>query len=285
MKKGKKQNTSYAAKKAKKQVRASAPAKKVSVTKKANGMKNVKANVKNVANMKMPMQNVAKKEFKVNPVNKTKSVLERAQKELNSKRSRAKMTNLPDKEDVRAVIDELLANEDAASYLKKNVSRRTMEVISMLDTPKTDEFIAEQLDTKVNTVRRVLNIMQGYGLTNYYISKNSNGWLSFAWYINVNKVGQFFNYIREINADKIVINNECNDYFICEDCYDKYKMLFVFDSAFEQGFKCTCGNKLTRLDREAASALIAKTNAEDALERAEANKQEMAELELKEGQK
>jgi transcription initiation factor TFIIE subunit alpha len=282
MKKSNKKRTSYTAKKARKPIRrARSAVKRVPNIKKANnaGRSN--------ASLSKPVKktaNIPKKEFKP-IVSRTKGVLERAQKELNSKRSRAKMTNLPDKDEVKAVIEELLANEEASNYLKKNVSRRTMEVISMLETPKTDEFIAEQLDTKVNTVRRVLNIMQGYGLTNYYISKNSNGWLSFAWYINVNKVGQFFNYIKEINANKIVINSECNDYFICENCYDKYKLLFVFDSAFEQGFKCSCGNKLTRLDREAASALIAKTNAADALERAEANKKEMQELELTEGKK
>ncbi|EQD80504.1 Transcription factor TFIIE, alpha subunit, partial [mine drainage metagenome] len=76
----------------------------------------------------------------------------------------------------------LFSNDFAVNYLKKNVNKNALEVLALLQSPNTDEAISMQLDMKVNSVRRILNIMQGYGITNYYVAKNTNGWLSFAWY-------------------------------------------------------------------------------------------------------
>ena len=78
------------------------------------------------------------------------------------------------------IINNLGSDEIVSSYLRKNVSKRAIDVVGLLDSPKTDEDIAARLGLKINAVRRILNIMQGYGITNYNISKNVDGWLSFS---------------------------------------------------------------------------------------------------------
>ncbi len=165
-------------------------------------------------------------------------------------------SNVYPPEEVERVIGELSSNDAAVGYLKKNVSKRTIDVMTQLVTPKTDEALATSLDMKINAVRRILNIMQGYGITNYYVSKNVNGWLSFAWYINVSKMRPFFEYITNIESKKPIVTSECNDYFLCNDCYGKTKLVFTFDAAFEENFKCgNCGSGLVMISREQAVSL------------------------------
>jgi transcription initiation factor IIE alpha subunit len=170
--------------------------------------------------------------------------------------------SIPEQADAKRAIDNLLVNEEVVEYLKKNVSKRAVDVINMLATPETDENLAEQLGMKINAIRRILNIMQGYGITNYYVSKNTNGWLSFSWYINANKVAPFLEYIGSMGDNKVAADENCNDYFICNNCYKNDKFIYTFDAAFETEFKCSCGNNLERIEREQVEALLNKKPAD-----------------------
>jgi len=59
------------------------------------------------------------------------------------------------------------------------------------------------------------------------------------------------------------VNAECNVYFVCNNCYDATKLLFTFDAAFEEGFKCNnCGKNLAAMSRDEASKLISNTPSE-----------------------
>ena len=170
--------------------------------------------------------------------------------------------NIPQPGAVKESLDKLLNNERATEYLKKNVSKMAVDVVGMLVTPKTDEFLAEQLGMKINAIRRILNIMQGYGITNYYISKNTKGWLSFAWYINTSKLPPFLEYVDGMERERSVINDTCNDYFICDTCYKSDRFIFTFDSAFENTFKCNnCGKGLSRMNKDEVTTLMAKREA------------------------
>jgi transcription initiation factor IIE alpha subunit len=171
--------------------------------------------------------------------------------------------NIPQPDEVKIALDRLLSNERATEYLKKNVSKMAVDVIGMLVTPKTDEFLAEQLAMKINAIRRILNIMQGYGITNYYISKNTKGWLSFAWYINTNKLGPFLEYIDGMEMEKSIVSEGCNDYFVCDNCYKTDRLVFTFDSAFESNFKCSsCNRNLNRMNKEEVTTLMNSRAAE-----------------------
>ncbi len=164
-------------------------------------------------------------------------------------------------EEIKEALGGLLNNENTLTFLKKNVSKWAPDVLNMLTSPKTDEHLAEQLGMKINAIRRILNLMQGYGITNYYVSKNTNGWLSFAWYINASKIPPFFDYINSVSNRKTVITDECNDYFMCNSCYAKDRLVFTFDAAYEAAFKCSCGQKFARLNRDDAAELMRESRA------------------------
>jgi transcription factor E len=178
---------------------------------------------------------------------------------LESARKKKPNISVPQPDEVKNALNGLLSNERAVEYLKKNVSKMAVDVIGMLVTPKTDEFLAEQMGTKINAIRRILNIMQGYGITNYYISKNTKGWLSFAWYINTSKLQPFLEYVDGMEREKSIIDETCNDYFICGVCYKSDRYIFTFDSALENSFHCNnCGKNLDRMDRSEAELLLNK---------------------------
>ncbi len=165
--------------------------------------------------------------------------------------------SVPQPDEVKSALGNLLNNTVAVEYLKKNVSKMAVDVVGMLVTPKTDEYLAEQLGIKINAIRRILNIMQGYGITNYYISKNTKGWLSFAWYINTSKLPPFLEYVESMEKEGSIISDKCNDYFICDSCYKSDMFVFTFDSAFENNFKCiSCSKNLSRMDKAEAESLL-----------------------------
>jgi transcription initiation factor IIE alpha subunit len=216
--------------------------------------KNTKSGSRKPTNTRMP-KHVAESKI---AAKKSVSDIIKSEKEGRIRRS-APIIAPP--EEVKGAVGKLLNNAVAVNFLMKNVSKWAPDVLNMLSTPKTDEYLAEQLDLKINAIRRILNLMQGYGITNYYIAKNTNGWLSFAWYVNTGKVPSFFEYINNVASKKTVINNDCNDYFVCNDCYQKDKLIFTFDAAFEASFRCNgCGKKFTRIEKEAAERLVDDSN-------------------------
>ena len=172
--------------------------------------------------------------------------------------NRGVISNVSSPEEIKQALGMLLGDENAAAFLRKNVSKWAPDVLNMLTSPKTDEYLAEHLGMKINAIRRILNLMQGYGVTNYYVAKNTNGWLSFAWYVNVSKVEPFFDYIKSVSNRRTVVTNECNDYFLCNGCYPKDKLIFTFDAAFEASFRCNCGQKFVRVNKDAAVELAAE---------------------------
>jgi transcription initiation factor IIE alpha subunit len=160
----------------------------------------------------------------------------------------------------KGIVDGLLGDSIITNYLIKNVSKRTPEIMRMLEKPQDDEKIAEALGMKINAVRRVLNILQGYGITDYKISKNENGWLQFEWSINTREVSKFLDYVEETINKNSVIRTDCNDYFICNDCYADNKLVFTFDAAFEEKFKCGCGKGMVRIDKTEAQKLVEESS-------------------------
>ena len=136
-------------------------------------------------------------------------------------------------ENVSKIISEIVMDNDISEYLKKNVSKKAIEIIELLSTPRTDEYITDALEIKINAVRRILNILQGYGITNYNISKNVDGWLSFEWYINAGKAAQFLEFVKNEAGMKNKIDDSCNDYFVCDNCYADNRLIFTF-SAFRK---------------------------------------------------
>ncbi len=146
-----------------------------------------------------------------------------------------------------------IANNDAFNrFLSQNIGKRASDVIQLLETPKTDDSLAESLSIKINEVRRMLNVLSSYGLVRYDSHKDNQGWLTFSWHINTEKMKEFGDSLKTTSSSEENYNlpENCNDFFYCSKCYSVQKLILPFDSAFESDFKCDCGRKLNQLNRE-----------------------------------
>ncbi len=219
-----------------------------------------KINHKNNKSMKKKDLKVTsnKKHTIISVKNKKQTPIEESEKKVVKRtRKEKKVVAIPSLKEAKNTIDILTNNPIAVDYLKRNVSKNVFDIIDMLSVPRTDEFISEKLGVQINNIRRTLNRLQNYGITNYYVAKNINGWLSFAWYINTNKILSFFNYIESMSNKEVIIKDDCNDYFICKKCYTEDKLIFTFEAAFEAQFKCVvCNKNFDMITKDEAKKLV-----------------------------
>ncbi|MDE1850112.1 MAG: hypothetical protein KGI00_05290, partial [Candidatus Micrarchaeota archaeon] len=91
---------------------------------------------------------------------------------------------------------------------------------------------------------------------------DGRGWLIFKWRIDGEKLAEFVGGLGVVKDEAaFVLSENCNDYFVCKQCYPKEKEVLPFDTAFEADFKCACGKKLDVLDRQGVQALFASAPA------------------------
>ncbi|MEM3241260.1 MAG: hypothetical protein QXV13_02300, partial [Candidatus Micrarchaeaceae archaeon] len=86
------------------------------------------------------------------------------------------------------IINTILANDKVAGFLSNNISKYAIDIIRKIDGLKTDEAIAANMNMKINEARRLLNKLGDYGITRYDTHKDSKGWLTFEWYVDVEKL-------------------------------------------------------------------------------------------------
>ncbi|MGC8629245.1 MAG: hypothetical protein ACP5T4_03495 [Candidatus Micrarchaeia archaeon] len=155
------------------------------------------------------------------------------------------------------IVRSTLENDKFVEFITSNVGRYAIEVMKRLGTPKTDDVLAAELNVKVNEVRRVLNLLGGYGIAKYDTNKDKKGWLTFSWYIDTEKLTEFATKLGDNQEKEISLPEDCDDFFICEKCYPSNKVVLPFDSAFEHSFKCPdCGRPLKRLSKQETSNLL-----------------------------
>lgn len=154
----------------------------------------------------------------------------------------------------------LLENKAFKLHITNTVGPIAPDILrELIKSPKTDEDIATQLNTKVNDIRRSLNLMNGYSIVKYDVNKDSKGWLIFKWRLNNEKLED---YINKVELDMRAVEQpnlpgNCNDFFICKKCYVTQKIVLPFDSAFESGFNCgSCGKPYVILNKEETIALF-----------------------------
>lgn len=157
----------------------------------------------------------------------------------------------------------LLENKNFTEHITNNVGPVAPQILrELVKNPRTDEEIANQLNIKVNDIRRSLNLMNGYSIVKYDVNKDNKGWLIFKWKLNNEKLESYINKIEGEMTKTTEPNlpGDCNDFFICKKCYSEQKVVLPFDSAFESGFNCeTCGKPYTILNKEETVALFQKT--------------------------
>ncbi len=156
-------------------------------------------------------------------------------------------------------VDAIISGGVFSEFVVKNVGKQGAEMMKALNgAPHTDDRLAARMNTKVNEVRRMLNVLNGYGITKYDINKDGKGWLTFRWYLDRDKLSAFNTALLEKqNGQKVSLQENCNDFFYCTSCYDNQKLILPFDSAYELNFKCEgCGKIFGVLNKEQANAMF-----------------------------
>ncbi|MDE1855054.1 MAG: hypothetical protein KGH57_01910 [Candidatus Micrarchaeota archaeon] len=158
----------------------------------------------------------------------------------------------------RIRVDDLLGNVVFADFISRNVGKKAINVIRMLNSPQTDEKIAADLSVKINEVRRILNVLDSYGVARYDTNKDSKGWLTFKWYLDGEKLTELHQTALTAKPENgYRLPDNCNDFFYCGKCYEESKVILPFDAAYEMRFKCEgCGKALKQLSKEEARALF-----------------------------
>ena len=160
----------------------------------------------------------------------------------------------------KAKIDEVVGKASFSEFIAQNVGMRAVDIIKLINVPQTDESVAAELGMKINEVRRILNVLNGYGVARYDTNKDSKGWLTFRWRIDGDRLMALSATVDAKKPETAYrLSEDCNDFFCCDKCYDEQKAILPFDAAFENKFRCdVCGGKLRRLNKDEVSSLFAE---------------------------
>jgi transcription initiation factor TFIIE subunit alpha len=150
--------------------------------------------------------------------------------------------------------------------LAEIVDEKTNKVLNILkrDGSATDQKIADELELRPNTVRRILNELHTRNLLTYRREREATGWYNYIWTLNPAKVVDFI--ILEKSRAKTSLKNRIafesnNQFFMCKEGCAK----LVYDQAFEANFKCPICN--TELAPHKNEAILKKLREElDAVE-------------------
>lgn len=159
--------------------------------------------------------------------------------------------------------NEILERATFAEFISQNVGKRAVDVLKLIHSPQTDESVAAELSMKINEVRRILNVLNGYGVARYDTNKDNKGWLTFKWHVDVEKLVALNTTVDEKKPENAYrVASDCNDFFCCTKCYKEQKVILPFDAAFENQFRCdVCGSKLRQLSKEEVVAVFLKDSA------------------------
>ncbi len=161
-------------------------------------------------------------------------------------------------------VDALFDNAVFSDYISRNVGKKAITVAKMLRHFQTDEKLAAELGIKINEVRRILNVLDTYGVARYDADKDSKGWLTFRWHIDADKLEELHNHVvnEKPRNDEQKMPDDCNDFFFCEKCYNEQKIIMPFDAAYELSFKCEdCGRVLTQMSKDEVRAVFVQEGA------------------------
>ena len=189
---------------------------------------------------------------------KAKSVKIPKQTKEEKRKLEEKMLQELELEEMKKTKD-LVEHRGFLDHVEKNVGSGAADILRQLvKNARTDEDLAAQLNYKVNDVRRMLNIMNGYSIVRYDVNKDSKGWLIFKWRIDREKLSEYIGSMQTGVATKEhVLPGNCNDFFICKKCYPSEKVVLPFDTAFESEFSCNgCGKPFAILNRQETEALF-----------------------------
>ncbi len=127
--------------------------------------------------------------------------------------------------------------------------RKIMEKLLLAQQGKSDEELAQELDMRINDVRRILYELAKYGFVSYArTTKGDSRWYNFYWYTDRsmgNKaIIQRIKEIVRILQERLEYEKS-EAFYLCP--YDNAR--YTFEEAFENNFRClSCGGELIEVD-------------------------------------
>lgn len=140
--------------------------------------------------------------------------------------------------------DELLEKPVVQKYLHNIVGPEGIQVaLSPPDGEFTDEELADELGEEVNTVRRVLIILNDHNLCKYRrVRDKESGWLTYYWTTQYSNIPKQLKEEMEVLQEKLKERYEYernSQFFMCNVCYQRYE----FNDVYDTGFVCPqCGS-------------------------------------------
>lgn len=135
--------------------------------------------------------------------------------------------------------------------------RKIISLLLSSGSSKSDEEISDELNLRVNDVRRILYDLANHGFVAYSRStKSDTRWHTYSWFTNKEMILQAINKRkREVIRilEEWLSYGEANTSYICPHDYT----LYTFDDAFENNFRCLkCGSDLIELDNSKVVSYI-----------------------------
>jgi len=127
--------------------------------------------------------------------------------------------------------------------------RKIMERLLLTQQGKSDEELAQELNMKVNDVRRILYELAKYGFVSYIrTTKGDSRWYNFYWYTDKSMSNRaIIQRIKEIIRilQERLEYEKSEAFYLCPNDNTRY----TFEEAFENNFRClSCGGELIEVD-------------------------------------
>jgi transcription initiation factor TFIIE subunit alpha len=126
-----------------------------------------------------------------------------------------------------------------SGYLKNLVGEDALEMIKRASNKElTDERIAEETDTNLNTVRRTLYLLYENRLANYRRERDKDsGWLTYLWQIDLSEIERNLNEEAQKLIRRLSSRLDFEQQNICYTCENGCGR-FLFENASEYDFVC-----------------------------------------------
>ncbi len=127
--------------------------------------------------------------------------------------------------------------------------RKIMERLLLSLQGKSDEELAQELNMKVNDIRRILYELAKYGFVSYIrTARGDSRWYNFYWYTNKSMsdkaIIQRVKEIIRIMQERLEYEKS-EAFYLCPNDNTRY----TFAEAFENNFRClSCGGELIEVD-------------------------------------
>ena len=133
----------------------------------------------------------------------------------------------------------LLGNKHVRNLLMELAGEKALKVAGELTEPMSDEELAGAAKIKLSETRAVLNKLHAAGVANYSRTRNSEGWYTYTWALELTRAKRIMDErgVRE-KAALMARLAESGEFYSCPRCFERTQARMNFEQAVEAEFKC-----------------------------------------------